>query len=173
MTARRLQITRRVTVRIAAFGIGTLAASAGAIALAEGPSPSIGGSAFGSGGLIGAHSIVVHLSHRDGFFMGSGIVPPGATFGWHSHRTPVAVAVTAGTLTLYDSSGAKCTATRYKAGQGFIEPANHIHLARNEGKARVILYATYIGVPPRLQANPALLDVFNQPRPRKCPASVH
>jgi quercetin dioxygenase-like cupin family protein len=82
------------------------------------------------------------------------------------------VAVIAGTITLYDSTGPKCTATRYHAGQGFIEPANHIHLARNEGNTKAVIYGTYIGVSPHLRANPQLLDVFNQPRPSKCPASV-
>jgi quercetin dioxygenase-like cupin family protein len=104
--------------------------------------------------------------------MASAIVPGGATFGWHSHRTPIVVAVIGGTLTLYDSNGPKCTPTRYRAGQGFIEPANHLHLARNEGKTKVTLYATCIGVPPSLRANPNNLDVVNQPCPHKCPASV-
>ena len=93
-------------------------------------------------------------------------------FSWHSHRTTIAVDVTVGTLTLYDSNGPKCTASRYSAGQGFIEPANHLHLARNEGKARVVLYATYVGVSAQLRAHPDQLDVVNQPRPGKCPASV-
>jgi quercetin dioxygenase-like cupin family protein len=159
-------------LRIALISTAAVAATATAVALAAGPSPSIGGAAFGSGVLIGAPSTNVHLSGTSGFFMASAIVPPGATFGWHSHQTPVVVAVSAGTITLYDSSGPKCTPQRYRAGQGFVEPANHLHMARNEGKTRVILYATYIGVSPRLRANPALLDVFNQPRPSKCPASV-
>jgi quercetin dioxygenase-like cupin family protein len=159
-------------LRVVTFLTAATVASAAAIALAAGPSPTIGGAAFGSGALIGRDSTNVHLSHHSGFFMASAIMPPGTTFGWHYHATPVVVAVTAGTLTLYDSSGPSCTAHRYHAGQGFIEPAHHIHLARNEGKTRVILYATYIGVSPKARANPSLLDVFNQPRPRKCPASV-
>ena len=159
-------------LHIVAFTTGALAASAGTLALAAAPSPSIGGAAFGSGALIGVPSTNVHLSHKSGFFMASAIVPPGATFGWHYHRTPIVVAVRAGTLTLYDSSGPKCTPTRYHAGQGFIEPANHIHLARNEGNTRVVLYATYVGVSAPLRSNPQLLDVLNQPRPSKCPAGI-
>jgi quercetin dioxygenase-like cupin family protein len=147
--------------------------SAGAIALAEGPSPSIGGAAYSSGVLIGVPNTTVHLSRSSGFFMGSAIAPPHTTFGWHAHRAPIVVAVIMGTLTLYDSNGPKCTATRYRAGEGFIEPANHIHLARNEGNTKAVIYATYIGVSPHLRANPQLLDVFNKPRPQKCPASVH
>jgi quercetin dioxygenase-like cupin family protein len=159
-------------LRIVTFLTGALVASAGAIALAAGPSPSIGGANYGSGVLIGARSATVHLSGSSGFFMGSAIAPPHTTFGWHSHRSPIVVAVIAGTITLYDSTGPKCTATRYHAGQGFIEPANHIHLARNEGNTKAVIYGTYIGVSPHLRANPQLLDVFNQPRPSKCPASV-
>jgi quercetin dioxygenase-like cupin family protein len=159
-------------LRIFTFLTGALVASAGAIALAAGPSPTIGGANFGSGVLIGAPSTTIHLSHSSGFFMGSAIFPPHTTFGWHYHRTPIVVAVISGTLTLYDTSGPKCTATRYHAGQGFIEPANHVHLARNEGSTRAVVYGTYIGVSPHLRANPQLLDVVNQPRPHKCPANV-
>jgi quercetin dioxygenase-like cupin family protein len=159
-------------LRIIALTTGALAMTVTTIALAAGPSPSIGGSAFGSGVLIGSSDTNVRLSQSSGFFMASAIFPPHTTLGWHSHRTPVVVAVTAGTLTLYDSSGPQCTPQRYHAGQGFIEPANHLHLARNEGTSRVVLYATYIGVPPSLRANPNNLDVVNQPRPSKCPAGV-
>jgi quercetin dioxygenase-like cupin family protein len=74
-------------------------------------------------------------------------VPPGGSFGWHSHPSAVAVAVTSGTLTLYDSSYPGCRAKRFSRGQGFVEPRNHVHLARNEGSKPVTLYATYLGVP--------------------------
>jgi quercetin dioxygenase-like cupin family protein len=159
-------------LRLALISTATVAATSAAVALAAGPSPSIGGSAFGSGVLIGSSNTNVRLSQSSGFFMASAIFPPHTTLGWHSHRTPVVIAITAGTLTLYDSSGPNCTPQRYHAGQGFIEPANHLHLARNEGNTKVVLYATYIGVPPSLRANPNNLDVVNQPRPSKCPAGV-
>jgi quercetin dioxygenase-like cupin family protein len=140
--------------------------------IAAGPSPTITGGLSGTGVLITPSSTTVRLSRSNGFVMESATIPPGATFGWHYHRTPVVVAITAGTLTLYDSSGPSCTPRRYGPEQGFVEPAHHIHLARNEGKTTVTLYATYIGVPPRLRANPNNLDVNNQKRPSKCPASV-
>ncbi|MHB8660054.1 MAG: cupin domain-containing protein [Solirubrobacteraceae bacterium] len=159
-------------LHLAALTTGTLLATAGGLALAAGPSASITGGILGTGVLTARPSATVRLSHRNGFVMENATVPAGATFGWHSHRTAVVVAVTAGTLTLYDSSGPNCTPRRYRAGQGFIEPANHIHMARNEGKTRVTLEATYIGVPPSLRANPNNLDANNQPRPHKCPASV-
>jgi quercetin dioxygenase-like cupin family protein len=74
-------------------------------------------------------------------------VPPGGSFGWHSHPSAVAVAITSGTLTLYDSSDPSCSPKRFSHGQGFVEPPNHVHLARNEGATPVTLYATYLGVP--------------------------
>jgi quercetin dioxygenase-like cupin family protein len=74
-------------------------------------------------------------------------IQPGGSFGWHSHRAAVAVAVVAGTLTLYDSSDPNCKARPMKAGQGFIEQANHVHLARNEGKTTVRVMVAYLGAP--------------------------
>ena len=73
-------------------------------------------------------------------------VPPGASFGWHSHRAAVAAVVKSGTLTLYDSADPSCTAQRYSAGQGFVEQRNHVHLARNEGNKRVVVLVTYLGL---------------------------
>jgi quercetin dioxygenase-like cupin family protein len=158
--------------RIFALTTGALLATAAAAALASGPSPSITGGVLGTGVLSVPSSTTVHLSRSDGFVMESANLPPGATLGWHFHRTPVVVAITAGTLTLYDISGPKCTPHRYRPEQGFVEPARHVHMARNEGTTPVSLYATYIGVPLRLRANPNNLDVNNQRRPSKCPASV-
>jgi quercetin dioxygenase-like cupin family protein len=80
-------------------------------------------------------------------------VPPGASFGWHSHPSAVAVAITSGTLTLYDSGDPSCSPKRFSRGQGFVEPPNHVHLARNEGRTPVTLYATYLGVPHGGQPN--------------------
>jgi quercetin dioxygenase-like cupin family protein len=74
-------------------------------------------------------------------------VLPGGNFGWHTHRSAVAVAVLAGTLTLYDSASANCAAEQITTGHGFVEPANHVHLARNEGKTPVRLLVAYLGAP--------------------------
>jgi quercetin dioxygenase-like cupin family protein len=91
-------------------------------------------------------------------------IPPGGSFGWHSHPAAVAVAVTSGTLTLYDSRYPNCGPKRFSRGQGFVEPRNHVHLARNEGTKPVMLYATYLGVPPGGKPNvPATA-------PANCPA---
>jgi quercetin dioxygenase-like cupin family protein len=73
-------------------------------------------------------------------------VPPGASFGWHSHRAAVVAIVQSGTLSLYDSADPTCTAHRYSAGQGFTEQPGHVHLARNEGRKAVVVLVTYLGL---------------------------
>ena len=44
---------------------------------------------------------------------------PGGSFGWHTHRAAVAVAVVAGTLTLYDSSDPSLHGSADEGGPGF------------------------------------------------------
>lgn len=80
-------------------------------------------------------------------------VEPGGNFGWHTHPAPVAVVVTAGTLTVYDPTVAGCKPFKVSKGQSFVEPANHVHLARNDGKTAVTLYAMYLGLPKAVQQN--------------------
>jgi quercetin dioxygenase-like cupin family protein len=80
-------------------------------------------------------------------------IAPGGDFGWHTHGSPVAVVVTGGTLTVFDPSVNGCAPFRVSKGQAFIEPANHLHLARNDGKVPVTLYATYLGLPKGALAN--------------------
>jgi quercetin dioxygenase-like cupin family protein len=74
-------------------------------------------------------------------------VAPGGDFGWHTHGSPVAVVVTGGTLTVFDPTIADCKPFKVSKGQSFIEPPNHLHLARNDGSKPARLYAMYIGVP--------------------------
>jgi quercetin dioxygenase-like cupin family protein len=80
-------------------------------------------------------------------------LPPGASFGWHVHGAPVAVVVTAGTLTVFDPTVTNCAPFKVSKGQSFVEPANHVHLARNDGRTTVTVYALYLGVPKTAQAN--------------------
>lgn len=82
-------------------------------------------------------------------------IRPGGNFGWHTHGAPVAVVVTGGTLTVFDPSVAGCAPFKVSKGQSFVEPANHVHLARNDGKKTVTLYAMYLGLPNPAAANAA------------------
>ena len=80
-------------------------------------------------------------------------IKPGGNFGWHTHGAPVAVVVTKGTLTVLDPTVSNCAPFTVTKGQSFIEPADHVHLARNETATPVTLYAMYIGIPKGAQAN--------------------
>jgi quercetin dioxygenase-like cupin family protein len=74
-------------------------------------------------------------------------IAPGASFGWHAHGSPVAVVVTRGTLTVFDPTIGGCAPFKVSKGQAFVEPANHVHLARNDTKTPVTVYAMYLGLP--------------------------
>jgi quercetin dioxygenase-like cupin family protein len=74
-------------------------------------------------------------------------VAPGASFGWHTHGAPVAVVVAAGTLTVFDPTVGNCQPFKVSKGMSFVEPANHVHLARNDGKTPALVYAFYLGLP--------------------------
>ena len=50
-------------------------------------------------------------------------IAPGGSFGWHTHGAPVAVVVTAGTLTVFDPTVAGCAPVKVSKGQSFVEPA--------------------------------------------------
>jgi quercetin dioxygenase-like cupin family protein len=80
-------------------------------------------------------------------------IAPGGNFGWHTHGAPVAVVVTRGTLTVFDPGVGACAPFKVSKGQSFVEPANHVHLARNDGTTTVTLYALYLGLPKPSAAN--------------------
>ena len=73
-------------------------------------------------------------------------IQPGGNFGWHVHGAPVAVIVTGGTLTVFDPTVQGCELFKVSKGQSFVEPANHVHLARNDGTTKVTLYAFFMGL---------------------------
>jgi quercetin dioxygenase-like cupin family protein len=80
-------------------------------------------------------------------------IKPGGNFGWHTHGSAVAVVITGGTLTVFDPSVSNCAPFKVSKGQSFVEPAGHLHLARNDGAKPVTLYAIYLGVPKGVQPN--------------------
>jgi quercetin dioxygenase-like cupin family protein len=75
------------------------------------------------------------------------VVKPGGDFGWHTHGSPVAVVIQQGTLTVWDKTVGNCAPFTVSKGQSFVEPANHVHRAMNEGSQTVKLYAVYLGIP--------------------------
>jgi quercetin dioxygenase-like cupin family protein len=129
-----------------------LAALVGLVAAAPslGAAPPIKGTPLG----IGTMATPLTIEATTGAMIVERIrVAPGGNFGWHTHGSAVAVVVTAGTLTVYDPLVSSCAPFKVGKGQAFIEPANHIHLARNDGTKAVTLYATYLGVPKTSKPN--------------------
>jgi quercetin dioxygenase-like cupin family protein len=88
---------------------------------------------------------------------------PGGTSGWHSHPGGGIVVVQQGEVTLYLSRGGHCFATRYTAGQTFIERPDEVGKAVNTGAITTISYGTFPGVP--VGGSPRI----DQPNPGTCP----
>ena len=73
---------------------------------------------------------------------------PGGDSGWHSHPGPVYVLVIQGTLTNYQGDDPTCTGVQIGAGEGFTEPALHVHIVRNESTTvPAVVVVTYLNVP--------------------------
>lgn len=125
--------------------------------------PSFGGitaPSFGHSAPIVAKPVAVGAMQATTIHTGAGAVvldritvPHAASFGWHTHGAPMAVVVTGGTLTVFDPSVSNCAPFKVSKGQSFVEPAGHVHLARNDGKRPVTLYAMYLGLPTLKDAN--------------------
>ena len=74
-------------------------------------------------------------------------IAPGGSFGWHTHGAPVAVVVPPARSPSSTRRSTAARRSRSRREQSFVEPANHVHLARNDGKKPVTVYAVYLGVP--------------------------
>jgi quercetin dioxygenase-like cupin family protein len=94
-----------------------------------------------------AAGIEITTNGRKDMLVTSITVDAGGTFGWHSHPGPVLVAVSKGTLTVYDATRHGCQRSTVTAGQAFVEDGHHVHLARNEGSGPVELNATFLARP--------------------------
>jgi quercetin dioxygenase-like cupin family protein len=70
---------------------------------------------------------------------------PGGHSGWHAHPGPAVVIVKSGELTIQQAKD--CSSTTYTAGQVAIEPAGHVHIARNTGPTTLELWITFLDVP--------------------------
>ena len=102
---------------------------------------------------VGAMKATTIHAQTGSMILDSITIEPGGNFGWHTHGAPVAVVVTGGTLTVFDPNVDGCKPFKVSKGQSFVEPANHVHLARNDGTTRVTLYALYLGIPKPSLAN--------------------
>ena len=105
---------------------------------------------------LGGDFRVMHVKDSQQAIVQQVTIEPGAQTGWHSHYGPVFVVVVSGTMTLYQADDPTCTGESYSAGQAFVDPGQgNVHNARNDGDEGVVLYATYLDVPPSA-AGPAI-----------------
>ncbi|CAN5201406.1 hypothetical protein BH18CHL2_BH18CHL2_10080 [soil metagenome] len=142
------------------------AVGADANGLPDGPAGS--GVTFSvAGGIVqrstfAAASTIAPGAERDVFVQHQAYAPGGHS-GWHSHPGSTVVYVESGTLSLYNTN---CVRENITAGQGVIEPGNHVALARNEGTGSVTLRVVYFDVP--VAGSPRI----DQPEPSTCTGMV-
>jgi quercetin dioxygenase-like cupin family protein len=89
------------------------------------------------------------------------LLEPGGSTGWHHHPGVALVSVASGTVTEYDD---ECDKSVYKAGKGFVESNGEVHIVRNRGNAKAVLYVTFI-IPTQTPAEGLLID---DPKPEGC-----
>jgi quercetin dioxygenase-like cupin family protein len=65
-------------------------------------------------------------------------IPPGKTFGWHSHPGPSLVIVKSGTATFYLAADPTCTPHVVPTGSGFVDQGHDVHVVRNEGHVDLV-----------------------------------
>ena len=89
------------------------------------------------------------------------VLEPGGSTGWHHHPGVTLVSVASGTVTEYDN---KCEKSVHKAGEGFVESNDSVHVARNNGNENAVLYATLL-VPTNTTDEGLRVD---EPKPSNC-----
>ena len=148
---------RRLALLLTAALVALGAVAAGATAmLARDPAPTgpqgvhitpLSKGTIGSSVHANAAGIEITTHGRKDMLITAITVDAGGSFGWHSHPGPVLVAVSKGTLTVFDATKHGCQRSTVTAGQAFVEDGHHVHLARNDGKKPVTVYVVYLGVP--------------------------
>jgi len=88
-------------------------------------------------------------------------IQPGGTLGWHSHPGPSFVIVKSGTATFYEGADPTCTPHVIPTGGSLFEPADDVHIVRNEGDVplvNVVVQLLPVGAP----------RLISQPSPGNC-----
>ena len=89
------------------------------------------------------------------------VIEPGGSTGWHHHPGVTLVSIASGTVTEYDN---KCEKSVHKAGEGFVESNDAVHVVRNKGNVKAVLYATFL-VPTNTTDEGLRVD---EPKPSNC-----
>ncbi len=72
---------------------------------------------------------------------------PGGSSGWHSHPGGAIGVVAQGEITIYRRDGDHCQATRYSAGQSFVERPGDVLDGVNTGASTTTVFVTFPSVP--------------------------
>ena len=86
-------------------------------------------------------------------------IQPGGTLGWHYHPGPSFVIVKSGTASFYMGNDPTCTPHVIPTGGTLFEPANMVHIVRNEG---IVPLVNVVVIP---TSGPRLISV---PSPGNC-----
>ena len=89
-------------------------------------------------------------------------IQPGGTLGWHTHPGPSFVIVKSGTATFYMGDDPTCTPHTIQTGGTLFEPANMVHIVKNEGTVPLVNVVVQL-IP---TGAPRLISV---PSPGNCP----
>lgn len=168
------RVLRLVVVTVALVGVFV---AVNAVPGAATPPVGFSSQTLGRGNYTGEGSLA--LRHGLDIVTSKITLAPGGSSGWHSHPGGAIVIIQQGELTIYQSvrngedergqsegdqkGGARCVATRYTAGQSFIERIGEVVDAVNTGKIDTIVIATFPGVPV------GGLSRIDQPNPGTCP----
>jgi len=92
----------------------------------------------------------------------------GGTSGWHSHPGDVVLVVQSGQLTIYSerTTGGRCRARTYTAGQAFTESPSDSQAGVNHGTTPTVVSVAFFGVP-----HGGLTRIDRTP-PINCPTTV-
>ncbi|HSC91749.1 MAG TPA: cupin domain-containing protein [Gaiellaceae bacterium] len=91
------------------------------------------------------HKVKLETRGESDLYVTRNVIAPGGASGWHTHPGPSLIIVAVGEITAYEGDDPTCTPTRYKAGEGFVDPGDgHVHLLRNETDAQAETVAVQI-----------------------------
>jgi quercetin dioxygenase-like cupin family protein len=71
----------------------------------------------------------------------------GGNSGWHVHPGPTFGVVTQGEVEFTRLTKEGCVKQVFGPGEGFLEPANEVHIARNAGEEPLVIYLTRLNIP--------------------------
>jgi quercetin dioxygenase-like cupin family protein len=80
----------------------------------------------------------IKTKHSSDLYVLQNTIPPGKTFGWHSHPGPSLVIVKSGMASVYLAADPTCRPHVVPAGSGFVDQGHDVHVVRNEGRVDLV-----------------------------------